>query len=73
MVFQLEKLFVFTLIKVRNSFELIYEMSFHKYLQPATEEKIQKNSHKDVNILILGIQGVGKSSKKFQFFKLFRD
>ncbi|XP_071134405.1 ras-related and estrogen-regulated growth inhibitor-like protein isoform X4 [Mytilus edulis] len=37
-------------------------MPFHKDPKPATEEKIQKHSHKDVNIVILGVQGVGKSA-----------
>ncbi|XP_052086760.1 ras-like protein family member 11A-like isoform X4 [Mytilus californianus] len=37
-------------------------MPFLKDPKPAAEEKLQKHSHKDVNILILGIQGVGKSA-----------
>lgn len=46
-------------------------MPFHKDPKPSTEEKHQKHSNKDINLLVLGTRGVGKSGKIIMFFFLF--
>ena len=43
-------------------------MPFHKDPKPSAEEKHQKHSNKDVNLLVLGTRGVGKSGKFFFLF-----
>ena len=38
-------------------------MSLHKDPKPSIEDKNQKHSNKDINLLILGTRDVGKSGK----------
>jgi hypothetical protein len=44
------------------------KMPFHKDPKPSAEEKHQKHSTKDINLLVLGTRGVGKSGKVFFLF-----